>query len=280
MTNEVAAATEAAEPGIDEAFAAGYNEAFDDKVDTPAPEPEAQAKGAPPPEPERNEYGFTTEEMKSILSRYSKVDDLEQQLESRTQQIHGKLGEAFRTLQSMQTARSAQGFNVKLTEDDLDEELRTQFPELGAMQLRTLQKVLGKALGGMAQAAPAAPAVDPEEIKRQVREDLNKQYEGKFLTVRHPDWRQAVKSEDWNAWVGLQPPRLREQIETSLDADFLAEQITSFKTWKNSADSARSKKETRLETAVAPRGVASAPKAGLDEAAAFLAGYNKVRGLT
>ena len=278
----------------DQAFAAGFNETRGEEPphveaaeSTSEPVQETVVESPVEEQPQRNQWGFTDDEMKDILTKAARVTDLERRMEEDRQKIHGKLGEAFGTLKQLQQSRQSAG--VQLTEDDLDEELREQFPEMAKMQLATLNRVLSKALGGVkpgdtnpqTAASQPAPAIDPEVIDQRLAETedkLSKQYEAKLLSMAHPDWKEQVATDDFKAWLAMQPENVRQQLDNSWDASFLSRGIAAFKQWRASVQSARTKKTNRLEAAVTPRGIAAVGQTTPDEEAAMLAGWRSVRG--
>lgn len=265
------------------AFEAGFN---NEPVETPAPvaEPAPAEEAAPeaaepaaeetPAEPERNQWGYTDEEMKTLLSKAAKVDEIERNLENERQKIYGKLGEYNRTIQQMQTANKG----GDLTPRQLNH-LRGEFPELAAL----LEKDFGEAQAAPAQTAAtqAQPAFDPaiiDERLSQTSDALSKQYEKRLLTMQHPTWADDVKTDEFKTWVALQPVEYQHQLDSSWDALFIADGLNKFKTWRETAQSAANKKTARLERAVVPTGVTPAAPPAMDENELLMAGWKSVRG--
>lgn len=274
MTDEVEVQEEQSTAVDDQAaFEAGYNgEPVEVAEPTPAAEEEAPVEEpAQEAEPERNQWGYTDDEMKSLLSKAAKVDEIERNLEAERQRIYGKLGEYNRTIQAMQSANQGGSLTVRQLNH-----LRGEFPELADL----LEKDFGEAQPVKAEQAPEpvqtqqAPMVDPEALEKK----LSETYERKFLNLQHPDWESVVKTTDFRTWLGLQPPDYQAEMNASWDSGFVAKGLSSFKNWYAKANKASTKKTARLEAAVAPTGVGNSGPPAMDEADAFLAGWKTVRG--
>lgn len=268
----------------DQAFEAAF---ADVRGEEPPTEPETVTEEPKVQEPEEDpKQEFVTEQPQEqidpVSELRSEIESLKKSLHDNTQKIHGKMGEAFRTLQNLQQQKQTVG--VELTIDDLDEELREQFPEMAELQLKSLQKVLGKALGGVKPVeSQQAPAFDPNiidqritQVASEVETRVQRQYEEKFLEMRHPDFRDVIQSDQFQKWTQMQPPQVQEQILNSVDSSFASRALDAFKQWRTSGEKRSQQKTNRLEAAVVPKGVSPQP-AIQDEDTALMQEFQKRR---
>lgn len=268
MTDEV----EVKESEEQAAFEAGFAGSAVEEPPAQTEEPVQEAapvEEAEVAEPERNQWGYTDEEMKTLLSKASKVDALEQQLADERQKIYGKLGEYNRTIQNMQQQTGKPSLSApQLTH------LKSEFPELA--------ELLAKDFGEVMVSTPepqkeTAPAFDPSAFDDRVRSvELNIKKE--TLSTFHPDWEEVKESDQFATWVGLQPDDVRQQIGSSQNIGFAVRMLNTFKEWRDQTVKASTKKTARLEQAVAPTGVKPSAPPAMDENDAFLAGFKSVRG--
>lgn len=276
MTEEVV--TQGVSQEEEQAFEAAFNEARGNEpppVETKQEEPKEEPKVEEPQEPEEKSE-FVTEEppVNELQVLRGEVETLKRQLQDNTQKIHGKLGDAFRTLQQIQQQKQSVGF--ELSEDDIDQELRDQYPEMAKMHFNTLKKAFERALGGVKPAEHEAPVFDPKVIDErvtqatsQVEDRLTRKYEARMLEMRHPDYVEVTKSEDFAKWSRMQPPQMQEQIATSYDAAFAIRALDAFKQWRTGAEKRSQQKQSRLEAAVVPQGGRPQPTIQDEESAMY-----------
>ena len=247
------------------AFESGFT---GEPVETPVAEQPAQEEDpAPEAEPviERNQWGYTDDEMKNLLSKAARVDDVEQGL----RKVYGKLGEYNGTIQQMQAANK--GGN--LTARQLNH-LRGEFPELADL----LEKDFGEAVATptATESAPA-PVFDASVIDQRVA-SATLEVKKELLSIQHPDWREVKDSTEFDAWTKSQPTEKQQMINESQSIPFVISTLNDFKKWQEQTQKAATKKTARLESAVAPTGVANSGPPAIDENEAFAAGWKTVRG--
>lgn len=253
------------------AFEAGFSGAPADEAATPESE-QVTAEDEPV-----DEVAEEPEQPSEVQLLKDEVQALRSLMEQNTAKVHGKLGEAFRTLGQLQERKQAVG--VEITNDDLDEVLRDEFPELGTGVINTLKKVMAKSLGGVSASAeaPAAPVFDESVIDQRIAVQARSIKE-ETLSALHPDWQQVRDSQEFRTWVDVQPDEVKQQISESQDIGFAVRMLSSFKDHQTKSVASTKKKTARLEQAVAPKGVSPASPPALDDEAAFLSGFKSARG--
>lgn len=272
----------------------------------PAPQPTENQDPQPEPTPEAEpapEYAqITKTEFEDLRNKAAKLDALEQG----QNKVFGKIGGLERILTQLQQ-QTATGQVVEVSESDF-EELAKEFPEMASLQLKGLNRVLGK-LKGTGGAVPLdnekvselvrehiAPVT--ENIRREVEKTFEQKLETRLLSRSHPDWRDVIglpaKPGDappdtpYRQWLAKQTQEYQQQIGNAWDADVISESIDKFRAdqkaeqaaAKEAAATAKAKQSTRREVlaaATTPKGsggTASGPT-GEDE---FDAGFKKYHG--
>lgn len=231
---------------------------------------------------ERSFAGLKESEIKTLLSKAAKVDEIEarmQKLHDRTAGTIGNLSQALKDLQSRPTAKAA-----KIAKDQL-KNLSKDFPELAERLAEDLSNI---ELGGA-----ASHLVDPGEIEQMVETKLAQiQFKAdvKRLDTAHPDRQQMVASDAYRTWFALQPAEAQDLIRTSRSADFAIDAFNAFKSWRDrpnepaqkeqEAAKAAKQRDKRLDDAMTPSGApADSGKKSLSDEEAFLAGMKKVQKL-
>lgn len=252
---------------IDNDFDAGFSE---DTV-TPTEKPETTEAPAEPA-PQAPKYAQITEEQyQHLLSRATAIDEIKAAQEKQFGTAFGKIGGIERLVNQLQAAAPA-GQSIEVSEDDFDE-LRADFPELAAMQVKGLNKALAKVRG-------SGPAVDPEMLEQRIQERLapeiqrvREEASQKIvdLTIRqqHRDWNKVVRSPEFAEWLAAKPQAERDAIQYSDDPDVVADHITTFK----AAAKAATTRAKRFDQAVTPRGTGGHAPAP-DDDDEFNAGFN------
>ena len=246
------------------AFEAAFAEARGDEPPTevaqpePETEPTAEAEpAAPEPEPE---IQLSPSEIKAYLVQ---IDELKAQL----RQVHGRYGDLNSRLTQMQQPGSPREVTAEMFED-----LNAEFPELAAGIAKGLSKL---PMGSQ----PQAPVVDLAPIRDELNQEIEKirtQSKIDLLSMRHKGWQATRASDDFKVWEGMLPKEEFDELNTSHDAVYLAEQFDRFKEWREKAQTKRQTKTQRLEAATTPRGAASTPPTVSDEDA-FMSGYKNIR---
>lgn len=239
----------------------------------PAPEPAPEA--TPEPEP-----------ADPVALLKQQIADLEAKHRKDWDKAYGKVG----NLETMLRQLQSQGSDIEVTED-IVADLMSDFPELGAAQLKSFQKFAEKLKGS--KAAPVQPATaaapDAAQIEALVQEQVNTRLRTSAreeLAVEHEDWETVVglpdeggrlPDTDYRKWLAAQPKDYQDRINNSWNPRMLAKSITTFKETKKAAPpavkpSAPSPRQERLKAAVVPRGSAGTAPEPSDQDD-FEAGY-------
>jgi hypothetical protein len=257
------------------AFESGFSEAHGDEL--PANEQEAKhsPKGGADEQGQGEEgpmfAGLTETELKNLLSKASKYDELEGR-------VFGKFGEVQRTIKQMQESGIG-GQRMTLTADKL-KRLSEFDPEFAEAIAADLSEILYQT--GPAQ-PDQAPQQDPDAMHRAVEsrvseatDQLAKQFEAKLLSIKHPDWQDVARSPDFDMWKSTLDQQTQHDLTNAWDASFIASKLDEFKTWKGRS-SKRQTNQRRLEQAITPNGAQGLPDGQTDDDA-FLSGFNSMRG--
>lgn len=263
----------------EDSFAAGFAEArgdeppteetktVEEQVEEPvAQEPQTEEPTEAPTEaPQTVLAGLTEEQVKELLLKAGKYDELSGKVDSEIRKLHGRFGELNQKVQSA---------GAKLSPEKMTR-LREQYPELADLLVQDLSEALtvGQASG-----------VDPQAIDQLMNQRLavqeqriQQEMEKRWLTAQHRDWKDIAGSEDFALWKATQPDDVKNALENSWDAMFLSDKLTEFKSWKAAATKSKETKQKRLEAAVLPKGNSAPPSTIQDEEAAFLAAFRAAR---
>lgn len=269
-----------AEEGMN-SFLSGFNEVRPDDA-KPLPEqkivadPVVEQKEAPAaaePEGKSNDApeeplfaGMTESQIKSLLERSARVDEIENQL----RRAHGKIGELNANLQNLSHQRPTQSAPAEKIAGESDP-MAEEFPEVVAIARRIAEETM-QANQPSAPAADQPPAIDRNEIEKEINLAV--------MDSTQKGWRETVSSQDFALWIATQPTDVQQTFNTTISAATLTGVIQDFKNWKTNVDDRSTRNKKRLEDALLPTGnpskVSHAPSAN-DE---FLAGFNAVRSQT
>lgn len=264
-------------------FLSGFNSARSPDEESPEPkrvEKEAAAEVAPeqpaeeaakdesqgePDEPMF--FGMTESQIKSLLERSARVDDIENQL----RKAHGKIGELNANFQNLSTQQKpTQSAPATQVEDGELDQLEQDFPELARIAEAKARKIAAEMIGEMTGKAPAqSPSMSDADIQAEINMAI--------LDATNEGWREKISSQDFKLWIATQPADVQETFDKTNSAKELGKVIKDFDGWKTSTQDRSIRNKQRLEAAVTPSGssakISHAPSAQ-DE---FLAGFNSVR---
>lgn len=233
-------------------------------------EPEQEESPAEEPTTEEEEVaGIPVSQLKSMLAKTAEFDNLKAELVTTRDRMFGKIGELQRTLNEVQQRPSQAG--VKLAAAQL-KRLSAEYPDLAEALAQDLSEV-------SAPEAQAQPQIDLDSYGQQITSQVQQQFETRLVEMIHPDWRETVKEPDFVIWKQGLPDDLRQGLDTSWDATFISQGLAAYKEWRDGQRVKAQSKKQRLEAAVQPSGVPQRQSAVADEADAFMAGFNSVRGV-
>lgn len=250
-------------------FMAGFNAVMDpdsseskapeavvEKVETPEQEETDAAQPETPEAPEEEMFlGMSASQIKTLLEKAAKVDQIEEQL----RKAHGKIGELNSHIHQPKSAPT-QSDAPAVNDEDLTQWER-DFPEVAALveaKLRRLQPMAP-------EAQTTTTGLTPTDVAMQV------------LDVTHDGWRETISSQDFSLWIATQDQDTQETFSTTANAKAMGKILSSFDSWKTKVADRGAKSRARLEEAIVPTGNGAKVVTAPTEQDAFLAGFNAVR---
>ena len=214
-------------------FDSGFDATLPTPVETPAPEDNAPKY-----------VQITEDDLKQFQANAAGLAEMRDVVGKRFDTAFGKLGGVERTLTEL-TATSKMGVAVDLT-DDVVADMAEDFPELAAVQLKTLRK--------FAQTLKVPAAVSaPVDIEHQLQARLIA-LETEALEDEYPEWRTTVgtpdSDNDYRKWLSSQDKGYQQKLNTTNSASVISRSIAKFMSNKP-APSAR---QSLIRDAITPRG--------------------------
>lgn len=226
---------------------------------TPAAEAE-QPQG----EPQRI-AGFTEEELRNLLARAAKVDELEAGL----RKAHGKIGELNGRLQEVAKAPAPAAPAKSEPETDLSH-VEEDYPDIAAWVRSQLGQ---KPESAKVEQEPQQPAAQAPQQQAAVPSEV---VELALMDRLHKGWREKVQSNEFALWLAASGDEVRTKYETAATADELGSVIGSYDAWQQTRGQRKSQANQRLEQAMTPTGSAGKPKTAPSAEDAFLTGFKSV----
>lgn len=177
---------------------------------------------------------ITEDQYQDLLKTATAIDEIKADHKKQLDTAFGKIGGIQQLVTQLQSSTQA-GKPVELTDEDVAD-MTAEYPELGALQLKVLQKVVGKLRG--------TGSIDPAMVDQRVQERINpeiekikdevrREYANKFtdfeLKSYHRDWNAVVKSPEFKTWMDKLPEAERTTLMNSEDASVVAQTIDKFK---------------------------------------------------
>lgn len=260
-------------------FDSGFNNAGPTQTTTPAEEldtaPDEVAVVVETPAPEPKYAQITEEQLANLLQISTAIPDIKAENKRQFDAAFGKIGGMKEALDKIQSATPA-GQMLEISEDDFAE-MREEFPELAAMQIKGMNKALSKLRG-------TGTAFDPSQIDGRVDERVTaavqaseRKAEAKLMRAYHRDWIDVVRSNEFKAWHETLPADERTKLKLSNDSEFVADYLDRYKASIKPAvlkvdDKAANSRQKRIEAAINPKGTGG-HAAGPSEDDEFDAGF-------
>jgi hypothetical protein len=257
-------------------FLAGFAGVSEESPAAPAAEePKEQPKAEQPKEPEQAQQpdesadqpkdepqrfaGFTEDELKNLLARAAKVDELEAGL----RKAHGKIGELNGKLQEVAKA-PAPAQQPKSEQTDLSH-VEEDYPDIAAWVRSQLgQKEPTQEVPPQAQQPEPAQGASAELIQLALMDHL------------HKGWREKVQSQEFNLWLAASGDDVRNAYQSAATAEALGSILTGYDAWQAKKGQRSQAGNQRLEQAMTPQGNAGKPKTAPTPEDEFLAGFKSV----
>lgn len=236
------------------------------------PEPEQQeqkpeqaekpAESAEEPKEEPQRFaGFTEDELKNLLARAAKVDELEAGL----RKAHGKIGELNGRLQEVVKA-PAPAQQPKSEQVDLSH-VEEDYPDIAAWvreQVGQKEPVKEEVQPQAQQPEPQQQGASAELIQLALMDHL------------HKGWREKVQSQEFALWLAASGDDVRGAYQSAATAEALGGVVSSYDAWQAKKGQRSQSGNQRLEQAMTPQGSAGKPKTAPTPEDAFQAGFKSV----
>lgn len=214
--------------------------------------------------------GFKQSEVQRLFEQAAKVGDLELQL----RKAHGHIGDLKRHMTQQPSAQQVPPQTAPAPANPKLEQFKQDFPEIAEyIQAMVPQAPIPQQAPPAEQQQPVATDAAPAQAAL-TQEDI----ELALMDRMHTGWRETVKSQDFNLWLGAQPESVQQEFGTADTADRLGAVLGQYQQWgaaKAEAATKQAKGQQRLKQAVTPTGQAQRPTAEPTEEEAFLAAFNK-----
>lgn len=227
------------------------------QAEEPATEEAKHEQAETPAEDVPKVAGFTEDELRNLLSRVAKLDELEAGL----RKAHGKIGELNGSLQELRTKAPA-----KTPEPTIDvAHVEADYPDIAAW-VKTQ----------MGQKEPDEKASPVEQAEQPAQADNSVELQLALMEHMHEGWQEKVQTRDFNLWLAAKPDEFRAKYQTASTAKELSSVLTEFDSWANGKSQRSTTGQKRLEQAMTPQGSAGKPKTAPTAEEAFLAGFKSV----
>lgn len=264
--------------GTEDDFLAGFQEVrpSDDYKAPEVKQEEVKVESEPVAEPEQQAEedatpviaGFSEAEIKRLLERAAKLDDLEQQV----RKTNGKLGELNGKLQEYESKRTQPTQPAPAGNFDSPEleQWAKDYPELVAIAEAKANAIaeakLNEKLSGF-------QAPDTQAIKREIYRETQLE----LMDTLHEGWRDTVNSQDFNLWIAAQPDDMQALFATTERANDLSKVLKGFEAWKKGTSTRSAKSKQRLEAALTPDGTSGRSTQAPSAEDEFVAGFRSIR---
>lgn len=286
---------QAAEAQAEAELAAGFSKvrgepstegANDDQQATEksAAELEAERKAAEEAERKAAEEAAWNSLPPVVRSKLESIDKMQGTMDKLAGHIGGMKRQLDQTIATAQTAAKEAGTKAPtdaqvqeaLSDPEAWQQFEEDFPDFAkpiATELNAIRKSIGE----------RSNAVDPdslaEQIEKRVSSQIDAAEERAYVRLKHPDWKNTVKTEDFKSWLQAQPEDMQARAESDLadDAIALLDGFNEHRKAREEAQRQQQKRQSRLQGAVAPRGTPVPPVQGLSDEQALARGFNRVR---
>lgn len=220
----------------------------------------AESAETPKDEPQRF-AGFTEDELKNLLARAAKVDELEAGL----RKAHGKIGELNGKLQEV--AKAPAPAQQPKPEPDHISQVEEDYPDIA----KYVRELVGKK--------------EPEkEIPQQAQPEMQPESNGAsaemiqlaLMDHLHKGWREKVQSQEFALWLAASGDDVRNAYQTAATAESLGGIVSNYDAWQAKKGQRSQSANQRLEQAMTPQGSAGKPKTAPTPEDAFQAGFKSV----
>lgn len=236
----------------------------DQQTDQKPEQAEQPAASAEPPKDEPQRFaGFTEDELKNLLARVAKVEELE----TLVRKAHGKIGELNGKLQEVAKA-PAPAQQPKTPEQDDLSHVEEDYPDIA--------KWVRSQLGQKEPEKDVQPQAQPEPQPETSGGASAEMIQLALMDHLHKGWREKVQSQDFALWLAASGDDVRSAYQTAATADALGSIVSNYDAWQAKKGQRSQAGNQRLEQAMTPSGSAGKPKMAPSAEDAFLAGFKSV----
>jgi len=231
--------------------------------------------------------GLSDEQLRGLLAKASKVDQIEADFKQTTDRLFGKIGELNRTLQERTQAEAAAkpaapAFDPKQAFSQLYEE----YPDLADSITAGITAAMGVKDGkSVDDKINEAVAAATSQVTSTVNDSVNAGVAEGVMNFLRPGWRDEMETPDFALFKSQMPEEALKEFSMSWDPHAINSHFDAFDEWK-AKTSGKPKlasgekpdnKQERLRQAAQPRGTGSDMLPSENDA--FEAGFNGVRGV-
>lgn len=195
-----------------------------------------------PAEEDQQTYaGFTEGQLKALLGKAARVDEVESKLGHRLEKAFGSFGDLNDKVNKLLEAskqEKAETFmpdNVLLELESYDPNLAEVFKKLPAVKREESGDWLRKE--------------DLEKYTATVEEKVNAQVQMGIMSYARPTWGEEQETDEWKAFTSTLPEKDREIVQTTMIASEYLPYFKRFDEWRGK----KSRINERLESNVMPR---------------------------
>lgn len=195
--------------------------------ETPPATPEASAEQREAPsegaEEQPDPYANLSPEVRAKLQRFDEIAATQAALVNELKEARGRIGalqsQWDKARQQATAAPSQTQVAAAAKDPEKWESLKKDFPEWGDAISEFVETRLGSLTG-------AAKGPSQEEIEQLVAQrteattaEIEKRFNETLVTVRHPTWKNDVKTDEFGKWFAGQPSELRALANSKDGAD-------------------------------------------------------------
>lgn len=230
-------------------------ETEDPVEETPVSEATEEVKPVVPPA-----VSVTEEQLKELMATSGSVKELTDGLKKLRDDAFGKIGGIERLIKQAEKMTDSK-LDLTLTDEDFAE-VDSEVP----MLTKPLQKLFTKVLKQAKVKVPTAEAVDVESLRTQFHQEieakmqerelnLQRGFEERLLTDRHPEWKEVVVKPEFKDWLTnedkLSPGYQRTFME-SWSAREIGGVLNKFKAHQADVEKAKAAAASKPKPAVKP----------------------------
>lgn len=206
--------------------------------------------------------GMSNDEIKVLLEKARRVDELEDRMTKMHDKAFGTLGNLKQTIDELRN-RPVGGGKPNISKETF-KALSEYFDD------ESVAEALANDFANVQFDAGGTPNVNLDEKLSQIEQ----KFEIRLLDYAHADWRELYNSSEFAEWKGTLKPEAQEMIDHSWDGAAMAKAFTQFKNWRAKRGEAEQAKQQRLEAGIVPSGSGRSTNSAADDA--FNQGLKKV----